>query len=251
MFKRRQPQGNRREEDIGGQTVSGNKAAVGKVRIMKSFLTRYKHAWILCYGFVYLPWFLYLERTVTRNYHIIHTWIDDLIPFNEYFIIPYLLWFFYVAGAIAYFFFKNKQDYYKMCALLFTGMTISLIICTIYHNGTDLRPMVDPDKNVFTWLVSRLHAADTSTNIFPSVHVFNSIVVHIAIARSSCFKNRPWIVRLSFLLAASICLSTVFLKQHSVVDGFGSVIMCYALYPLFYGEGYAANKRKLPRKALG
>ena len=217
---------------------------------MKQFLARYKHAWILSYGFIYLPWFLYLEKTVTRNYHVIHTWADDLIPFNEYFIVPYLLWFPYVGGAIMYFFFKNKQDYYRMCALLFTGMTISLVICTFFRNGTDMRPAVDPGKNVFTWLVSRLHAADTSTNIFPSVHVFNSIVVHIAVARSSCFKSRPWLVRMSFFLALSICLSTVYLKQHSVADGLGSIVMCYALYPIVYGESYGAGWRRITRKAL-
>lgn len=217
---------------------------------MKSFLARYKHAWILSYGFIYLPWFLYLEKHVTKNYHIIHTWMDDVIPFNEYFIIPYFLWFLYVGGAILYFFFKNRQDYYRMCAYLFSGMTISLIICTIFKNGTDLRPVVDPGKNVFCWMVSKLHKADTSTNIFPSVHVFNSIVVHIAVMKSSCFKDRPRIRRLSLFLCISICLSTVFLKQHSVVDGVGSLIMCYALYPLVYGENYVLNRRKVARKAL-
>ncbi|MCI9148562.1 MAG: phosphatase PAP2 family protein [Hungatella sp.] len=217
---------------------------------MKSFLARYRHAWILCYGFIYLPWFLYLEKTVTRNYHIIHTRIDDLIPFSEYFIIPYYLWFFYVGGAILYFFFKNPQEYYRMCTFLFTGMTLSLFICTIYHNGTDLRPVVDPDKNIFTWMVALLHKADTSTNIFPSVHVFNSIGVHIAVAKSSCFRNRPWVVRLSLLIAVSICISTVVLKQHSVIDGLGAMVMSYALYPLVYGEGYASSRRKVAGKAL-
>ena len=137
-----------------------------------------------------------------------------------------------------------------MCTFLFTGMTLSLLICTFYHNGTDLRPVVDPQKNVFTWMVALLHKADTSTNIFPSVHVFNSIVVHIAVVKSSCFKDRPWVAGLSFVIAASICVSTVVLKQHSVVDGFGAMVMAYALYPLVYGEGYASSLRKVTGKAL-
>lgn len=217
---------------------------------MKNLFARYKHAWLFGYAWIYLPWFLYLEKHVTKNYHIIHTWVDDLIPFNEYFIIPYILWFFYVGAAILFFFFQNRQDYYRLCTFLFTGMTISLLICTIYKNGTDLRPLVNPEKNGFAWLVSVLHKADTSTNIFPSVHVFNSIGVHIAVMKSSCFQERPWIRRLSFLLAVSICLSTVFLKQHSVVDGLGSIVMAYALYPLVYGESYAFSRRKVTRKAL-
>ena len=32
-----------------------------------TFLSKYKHAWLLCYGFIYLPWFCYLEKTVTRH----------------------------------------------------------------------------------------------------------------------------------------------------------------------------------------
>ena len=99
---------------------------------MKQWLERYKHAWILLYAFLYIPWFSYLERTVTRDYYVIHTRLDDFIPFHEFFIIPYLAWFFYVSGVILYFFFKNKQDYYRLCIYLFTGMTLSLIVCTVF-----------------------------------------------------------------------------------------------------------------------
>ena len=77
------------------------------VGFMKQFLLKYKHAWVLLYGFIYLPWFSYLERTITKNYHIMHVTMDDYIPFNEFFIIPYLLWFLYVGGAILYFFFTE------------------------------------------------------------------------------------------------------------------------------------------------
>lgn len=114
---------------------------------MKTLLKKYGHVWVLSYAFLYLPWFLYLEQTVTGDYAVMHTALDDYIPFNEYFIIPYLFWFVYVAGAIAYFFFTNRQDYYRLCGFLFVGMTISLIICTFFPNGTDLRIEVDPQKN--------------------------------------------------------------------------------------------------------
>lgn len=95
-----------------------------------AFVRKYKHAWLLLYAFIYLPWFCYLEKTVTRNFHVMHASLDDLIPFNEYFIVPYLLWFLYVGAAIFYFLITSKEDYYKLCIFLFSGMTISLIICT-------------------------------------------------------------------------------------------------------------------------
>ena len=217
---------------------------------MKGRLQQYRHIWVMLYFAIYLPWFFWLEG-MTRDYHIIHTWLDDLIPFNEYFIIPYFLWFVYVAGAMLYFFFKNTKDFYRFCEYLFAGMTLCLIICTIFPNGTDLRTMVNPDKNFCSWVVSLLHRIDTSTNVFPSIHVFNSVAVHVAVVKSDSLKNRRDIHFLSLVLCVLICLSTMFLKQHSVMDVIGGLLVAYGLYPLTYNHEYADNRKRVTRKALG
>ena len=75
---------------------------------LNAFIEKNKHAFLLLYFCIYFPWFHHLERTVTTHFHVIHTALDDLIPFCEYFIVPYLLWFGYVAWAVGYFYFKNK-----------------------------------------------------------------------------------------------------------------------------------------------
>ena len=217
---------------------------------MKALLKKYKHGWAFLYFAIYLPWFFWLENTVTRDYHVIHTWLDDLIPFEEWFIIPYLMWFLYVGSVMAYFFFKDVHDFYRFCTYLFLGMTVCLMICTVFHNGTDLRPVVDPEKNFCSWLVSLIHSVDTSTNIFPSIHVYNSVAVHTAIVRSESLKRRTGLRAASLVLCILICLSTVFLKQHSVVDVIGGLTLAYLLYPFAYGDSYAFD-RKYARKALG
>ena len=221
---------------------------------MKGFLKRYGHAWILSFGLVYLVWFAYLEQTVTRRYHVMHVAWDDLIPFNAYFIIPYFLWFAYVSVTVLYFFFTSRTEYYQLCSYLFSGMIISLIICTFFHNGTDLRPAVDPEDGVCSWLVARLYEADTCTNVFPSVHVYNSICTHVAVARSQVLNGHRgyrWLRAGSFILRVLICLSTVFLKQHSVIDGVGAAVMAYALYYMVYGTSGVRETRAARRKALG
>ncbi len=217
---------------------------------MKKTFTQWKYAWPLLYFALYLPWFFWLEKTVTSDFHIIHTAIDDLIPFSEYFIVPYCVWFFYIGGAIVYFLLTSKEDFYRMCAYLFSGMTVSLLICTVFHNGTDLRPVVDPGKNIFTRMVCLLHGVDTSTNIFPSIHVFNSVAVHVAVTKSKNLSGRRAVRIASLIICVMICLSTVFLKQHSVVDVAGALVMAYLLYPLAYTRSYAANPRRLIRKAM-
>ena len=85
-------------------------------------------------------WFLYLEKHVTTDFHVIETSLDDKIPFIEYFIIPYLLWFAFIAVTIGYFFFTDKAGYYKLTAFLFTGMTIFLIVSTRISKRSDPAP---------------------------------------------------------------------------------------------------------------
>lgn len=217
---------------------------------MKNLLKKYGHVWALGYAFIYLPWFFYLERTVTRDYAVMHVALDDYIPFNEYFIIPYMLWFVYVAGAVLYFFFINRQDYYRLCIFLFTGMTISLLVCTFFPNGTDLRTSVDPAKNFCSYLVSLIHSADTSTNVFPSIHAYNSLGVHFAVMNSRALRDKVWIRCGSLALMIAICLSTVALKQHSVIDVLGAFVLAYVMYPFVYGLDPAAGRRTVREKRL-
>ena len=110
-----------------------------------------------------------LEKRVT-TYHIIYSPIDGHIPFIEAFIVPYLLWFPYIAAVVLYLFFTNKNDFYQSCIFLFSGMTIFLIVSAVYPNGDLLRPSTFPRNNIFTSLVKMVYAADTPTNILPSIH---------------------------------------------------------------------------------
>ncbi len=207
---------------------------------LKDFLVKYKHSWILSYSFIYIIWFSYLEKEINAkvNYHIVHTALDDDIPFCEYFIVPYLLWFLYIAVSVLYFLFTNKDDYYRLCAFLFSGMTLSLIICSFYPNGTNFRPTVDASKNIFSAIVAWLYKTDTCTNVFPSIHCYNSIAVAIAILKSddiSRHKHSRLIKNSSTLLAILICMSTLFLKQHSILDVCGAIIMATIIYGFVYG----------------
>ena len=217
---------------------------------IKAFLYKYRHAWILSYSFIYIPWFCYLEKTVTRNYHVMHVALDDFIPFNEYFIVPYMMWFLYVAGAILYFLLTSKEDFYRICTFLFSGMTISLIICTFFRNGTDFRPALDSGKNIFTSMVAALYRTDTPTNVFPSIHVYNSIGTHIAIMKSEALRKHRLVRAGSGILMVSICLTTVFLKQHSVIDMIGAAIMAYVIYGIVYGYNWSTEEKKVREKAL-
>lgn len=205
---------------------------------MRIFYEKYKHGIpLLIYMVVYLIWFAWLEQKNVKDYQLIHVRMDDYIPFCEVFIIPYLLWFGYVAAVVVYLFFKNKQDYYRACVFLFTGMTVFLIISTLWPNGHDLRPAVMPRDNSFTYLISILWKTDTATNLWPSIHVFNSMGAHFAVMQSreiARFRYGRLIRIASGILAVSIILSTVFIKQHSVFDVVTGCLMGAVMYVFVY-----------------
>ncbi len=215
-----------------------------------SFCRKYSHALpLLLYGIVYLTWFYLLEQKVTKHYTVIHMDIDNHIPFCEIFVIPYFMWFAYIAVVVCYFLFKDKDDYYRMCIFLGAGMTVFLLVSTFWPNGHHLRLAVMPRENIFTKLVEYLWSIDTATNLWPSIHVYNSIGVHLAIAKSKHFAARRGIRIASLVLCTAIILSTVFLKQHSVFDVITAFMMAGGMYVLVYRKDvYVTMKQRMRAK---
>ena len=211
---------------------------------LKIFYLKYKHAVpLIIYAIIYMTWFAWLEKNITGHYRIIHMAADDYIPFCEVFVIPYFLWFAYVSAVVIYFFFKNKEDYYRTCIFLFTGMTIFLIICTIWHNGLDLRQDISYNNNLCAKLVKMLYKTDTSTNVFPSLHVFNTLGCLVALYRSKGMKDKTWIKVIATIIGILIILSTMFLKQHSVWDVIGAFALAAILYPIVYVIPWGRKKQ--------
>ncbi|NLG05470.1 MAG: phosphatase PAP2 family protein [Clostridia bacterium] len=205
-------------------------------------LQRIRLAMILpVFSIFYFTWFSHIERNITLadRIHVIHMALDDYIPFCEWFIIPYFLWFAYVASVIVIGLFTDEKAYVKSCIFLFTGMTLFLIVSTIYPNGHHLRPNTFAHQNIFTSMVAHLYSIDTPTNLFPSIHVYNSIGAHIALTHNRVIKEKRWICNSSLILCISIVLSTVFLKQHSVFDVITAFLLVVVLYPIVYRFDYA------------
>lgn len=203
---------------------------------IKQFILKYKHGVILSYFFIYMIWFSYLERTVTTKFHPVYSKLDDLIPFAEVFIIPYFVWFLFIFLTVSYFFLISKIEFYKLCANLFIGMTICLTIYTIWPNGHYLRVDLDSlgRSNIFITMLSKIYSIDTATNVFPSIHVFNSICAFIAIYKNERLHKIKWLQWSVLILTILICMSTVLLKQHSIMDVFGALILNIIMYFIVY-----------------
>ena len=195
---------------------------------------------VIFYAPLYMIWFIAIEKHHFAHYSIIHTKIDDLIPFNELFVIPYYMWFVYVSVTLLFFLLSfDVEDYYKNFIFLATGMTIFLIISTLFPNMHHLRPAVFPRDNILTSLVGVIYSHDTASNLWPSIHVYNSIGTMIAVHRSKRFNRLG--KGISDFIGISIILSTMFIKQHSVYDVITAFIMAIIFYLIFYHTSLLEN----------
>ena len=186
------------------------------------------------YFVIYLLWFQWLEERHVRSYQIIHLFVDDYIPFCEVFVIPYFLWFLYVPAAVLYAASHSREEYIRCALFLCTGMTVFLLISTFFPNIQHLRPLKMPRDNVFTHLVLLLQKVDTPTNLWPSIHVYNSVAIFCAINSCRQLQRRPGIRAGAFVLTTLIVLSTMFLKQHSICDVMAGITFSFATYILLY-----------------
>lgn len=206
---------------------------------MKEILKKYKHAWVFLYMLIYLPWYFGIQYRTNVHFYDIYVSIDQMIPFVSWFVIPYVYWYFFVAGTIAYLFFTHKEDFYKCVAFLFIGMTICLMIYTIYPTSFDHRPLVVDGHPLCQFLVNFIYTADKSQNVCPSIHVLNSIGCAIALFKCERFSQSHSMRIFAMTSAFVITLSTMFIKQHSIIDAVMAGILSTVLYVLVYKIDYS------------
>ena len=131
------------------------------------------------------------------------------------------------------------------------GMTIFLIVSYIYPNVLHLRPSEFPRENVFTDMVRWLYRTDTPTNVLPSIHVFNSLAVHMSLTNCEALRDHKDVRYGSLVLTLLIILSTMFLKQHSVIDVCCGATLALFGYLFFYPQKNTEDSRNIAVEPFG
>lgn len=174
---------------------------------------------------LYLLLFLILERMPMDRYWATQLPLDAHIPFCEWFVIPYCLWYPFLVITGLYLLRRDRAAFRRYMLFLGTTFLLSAAIWLLVPNGQDLRPAVFPRENPLTALTAGLYRIDTNTNVFPSVHVLGSVGAALAVRDCRALKRKKLLRTGAVLLAAAICISTVFIKQHSVLDVVGGLLL--------------------------
>ena len=196
----------------------------------------FHHAWYLLIWNVYLLLFYLAEHLVVDKYWVSYLPIDDQIPFCRFFIIPYCMWHPLLFAMTIYLFFTDVPAFKRFVVYIGLGFGGSIIFCMLFPNGQDLRPTEFAQNDFFIWLVKKIYAADTNTNVIPSMHVIGCAALTLACFDAPRLRNHHlhWIMT---ALGVVISASTVFVKQHSMLDVLVaipvSVFLCLIVYRPF------------------
>ncbi len=196
-----------------------------KLRLSNIRTPEYSHL-LLLLGWVgyFILYFLTENLIPAEKCYPVHCWLDDVIPFNEYFLIPYTFWYVLIVGSMVYFLLYSVESFRCMQTYIIVTQMIAMAVYILFPTRQDLRPTEFPRDNFWTDVAGLLYAFDTNTGVCPSLHVGYSLGIASTWLRE---KSAPWPVKVFVCVAVFfICISVAFVKQHSVVDIFAAIPMC-------------------------
>ncbi len=198
---------------------------------------RFSHVKLLGGWIFYFIMYFVTENLIpAERCHPIHCALDDLIPFNEFFVIFYVGWYFLVFGTLLYTFFFNTENFKKVQIYIIATQVIAMACYVLYPSRQDLRPLVFERDNILTALMAFIYSFDTSTGVCPSLHVGYSLGILSVAWKDRDLKN-GWKLLLTFVVIM-ICLAVCFVKQHSALDVLWALPMCLVAECITYGKEY-------------
>ena len=204
---------------------------------------KYKHLLLLIYWPFYGIAFWTLEKAWPRIWQamtgqeliyneVFCAW-DAYIPLCEWFVIPYYFWFAFLVGMGAYGVLFDIRALRHFMWFVILTYSATAVIYLIWPNMQALRPTEFPRDNWMIDIIKGLYGYDTNTNVCPSIHVLGSFAVGFAGWHSRTLRGWGW--KAFFAISTVlISISTVFLRQHSIIDVIAALVLCAICYPIVY-----------------
>lgn len=169
-----------------------------------------------------------LLNTSKRGVHSLVTSVDNSIPFVKVFILPYVGWYAFIVIIMVYLCYKDREIYFITLTSYVLGLIASFITFYLFQT-TVPRPQVTGTDFLSTTIFA-IYGADKPYNCFPSIHVLTSFLMVKAIMASS-IRNRINMI-IIWTCAILITLSTLFIKQHVILDVVSGIIYADILFRL-------------------
>jgi membrane-associated phospholipid phosphatase len=188
----------------------------------------------LSFGFYYVDWHNHLLWKEGMKFYSLSTFLDRSIPFAPGWVWVYLL---YYPFCFTPLFLLNNIDTFRRVAGAYLMEFVVAFLVFLSFPVKMIRPVVITDT-LSTKAVGMIYRLDPGFNVFPSLHVANSLLVALIFYR----YNKPLGI-VFILIAVLISVSTLYVKQHYFLDIVTGVLDTALVYPLiFWGHRPVRNQ---------
>lgn len=208
---------------------------------------RFSHILLLLGWVGYFALYFITENLIpVERCHVVHCALDDMIPFNEFFVIFYVGWYVLVFGSLAYTLFFDVENFRNIQLYIMITQAVAMLCYIVWPSVQQLRPEAFPRDNVLTWLMGVIYSFDTPTGVCPSLHVAYSMGI-----LSAALKDKRlaagWKAALT-VFVIMVCLAVCFVKQHSAVDVLAALPVCLLAEALVFGKKFYRPKLRRREK---
>ena len=205
---------------------------------------QYRHLLLLSGWIVYFVLFFLTENLIpAESCYPVWCVLDDYIPFNEWFVIPYVGWYLLIAWSLLYFLFYNVENFKGLQTYIIVTQAIAMVCYIVFPTRQDLRPEVFERDNVLTGIMGFMYTIDTNTGVCPSLHVAYSLGIASTFLKEE--QASKWTKAFVLVFVALVCMSITFTKQHSAVDFFTAIPVGIVAEMVAFYKQYWKRKKLL------
>lgn len=161
---------------------------------------------------------------------------EDKIPFLPLLIIIYISTYLFPMAIV--FMIEKKDAFKKAVTAFFVASIIHYVVFLVFPVELVLRPALSlNDPSLLSRLVALFYRLDKPFNCFPSIHVSFAFLTYFCVKQSQPDRG-PFLL----VWAIAIALSTLFVKQHYLLDVISAFVLAFLINRFYLdNRSYQSN----------
>lgn len=214
----------------GGASVSvppGEASAVTWRSVAQSLTTPYRVPPSMVLLVSLVPFYVFIpELLVGRTLHVPELAWDRLVPVQPAWTLLYgpLYLFLIVLPVLV----VRQEEHIRRTVLAYLSVWITSYVCFLVYPTAAPRPATVTGEGFGVWSLRILYATDPPYNCLPSLHVAHSFVSAL-----TCHRVHRRVGFAAVLAASLVGLSTLFTKQHYILDVIAGALLGCVAYAVF------------------
>ncbi len=189
-----------------------------------------------------VPFYIFIpELTRGRTLHVPELALDRVVPLRSTWALIYgSLYLFVIVLPV---FVVRQDEQIRRTVLAYLIVWITAYVCFLVYPTVAPRPAKVIGEGFGVWGLRFLYSADPPYNCFPSIHVAHSFVSAL-----TCYRVHRGVGIAAGFCAALIGVSTLYTKQHYVLDVIAGIVLAGVAYLVFLRKYPGEESPELDRR---